>query len=439
MTAPEVGQGGTWARFVALARRRRRMLLVITAIVCVLVLVIVVTVAKTNRVDGPVAAAFQERSGLPAGPAVTEIPPFCGVSQRTVDRFAPGELREQILGADTQTCTWDAGSSASTFGGTDTELEVEVDKADEQTERHRPSTADAVDEFSRKLADGAKDSTGTKVGEVFPLAGLGPDAVGWHQVETDGVIHPDGKITGIRGHGGATTVLFRGGNVVVEVKYGGSDFVVQESDKLIDDTKGKALSSRTTLAGALAVAEDIATSMGLTVEGEPRVREPKGGTVEEVPKPCSLLPAELAKRIAPGADPTPTDGYLLDDEDSEANTVCDWSYDLELEVASSSSYAKVSGAEAAARRYRHLYHSARERTPEEGEEEHDFRTLSRPGEQAFVSYVEDQHGGVEAELVFRHQDVLVRVRSHRMEGYTKNKAMNEVYRVAVAAQKGLRK
>lgn len=417
--------------------RRRRAVGVLAALVVVAVAVPVVLAAVDgDEAAGPVAGAFA-RDRVPVGQKVTSIPPFCGVTERTVGQLTGHEdVQEMISDADSQTCTWGTGSSASSIGGSNRELEVEVEKSHELA-GSGPGVAAAMDEFARRVLDESKSSAGIKSGDVRALTGLGHEAVAWPRLDTEGVVYPGGKITGVTGHTRYTTVLFREGNLVAQVTFGGADYTSAGRWPGERKPKERLLSEDQTFAGAVRAARDVAASMGLR-EDAPEVTRSRDRKLAEFPAACDLLPRATVRELGLSGEGDVEDSYLLDDSASVAGKGCDWDYDLEVEIVAVPTNRLGTGEERAARRFGYLYQSAREHRPEEEDDETFFRALTGPGDEAFVGWVKDTSS--EATVVFRKRDVLVRISARDIdtETYSRDEAMNDAYTAALAAAKRLR-
>lgn len=363
-----------------------------------------------------VARAVVRPDPVPTGPIVTSIPPDCGLSAATIDRLVgPAQGEETNENPDGQQCLWDA--EFLSFDGTDgAELEIDVAKAHELTQARRRLRA-TVDAFERKLEfETGSSGSRTSTGDVRPVEGLGAEAVSWRKSVASNVSSGDSF----------TYVLFRQGNLLAMVKYGGG---------------GKALKEEYTRARALAVAAEVARSMKLTVTGTPKVVEAGDRTVESVPSACDLLPAGVVKEFAgDGATAENGDGYLFEDEQLAKGGGCEWGYELTAAVESAKTSSKGTGEQVAARKYLQLYLAARSAEPESDAEDAETYTvpLRGLGDEAFATYERDTSS--KGKVVFRVRDALVRVEVRDLSAQDLNRrdALDGAYRTALAAARNVK-
>ncbi|MQA81106.1 MAG: hypothetical protein GEV10_21920 [Streptosporangiales bacterium] len=410
--------------------------LLVGIVAAVVIAAVVVTVVLWPRPeDDKVVAAAVTRDPVPTGPLVTSIPADCGVRERTMDELVSGgQYRELIHNPDSQNCTWDSGSGARIFGGGSRDLEIDVSKDHEDAGPRSEWMAAAFQTFDMKLDAVAEAPDDRQIGPVRPVSGLGDEAVVWHALDFTGPVYPGKKPEG-EPEKATTTVLFRQGNVVVQVAYGGVDYTPHGSG-VVPETEGGPPDEAALRAGAFLAARDVAAGMGLRVSGKVAVTADAGRKLARVPDACDLLPDAVAERLAPDADPEEEDSYLVDSGEATATGGCDWDFDLVAEVAAFPDSRRGSGERVAIRRYLELHAEARGFIREDEDDEAYFRALTRPGEQAYVSWTKDS--SVTTEVVFRTRNVLVRVTvrdSEDSENSARSRpgAVRDAYDAAVAA------
>lgn len=430
MSAPEPAAG--WLAWVA----KRKLLVGAVAAVVVAAVVVTVVLWPRPETDEVVAAAVATKDPVPTGPLVTSIPADCGVRERTMDRLvSQGGYQEQIFNPDRQGCVWNAGSRARIFGGGSRALEIDVTKSHEDAGPRSEWTAAAFQDLGYALDAVTDAPDNQRISAVRPVSDLGDEAVTWHTLEYAGPVYPGKKPEGDL-EKGTTTVVFRQGNVVVEIAYGGVDYTPRGSG-VVPETVGAPPDEAALRAGAFLAARDVAASMGLKASAKIAVTEDVGRKVARVPDACDLLPDAMAERLAPDADAEPDESYLIDSDESADTGACDWDFDLVAEVAALPDSRLGSGELLATRRYLELHTEARGFTPEDEDDEAYFRALTRPGEQAFVSWTKDT--SIKTEVVFRTRNVLVRVTVRDSEGSAKSRseAVRDAYDAAVAAARSV--
>ncbi|MDL4775563.1 hypothetical protein [Actinomadura xylanilytica] len=386
----------------------------------VLVLVLVVSPLRPgDGVDGVGAqlrAAFKPRDTVPSGPLVTSIPPGCGVSEQVRDRLAPhGEENEQSYDADSQSCDWESNKIAFSLGGGNRTLEVKVTKAD--------GAGPAVAAFTRDL-DTERKSTRQKRGTVRKVGGLGAEAVVLDSRRAD--VRKNSDLYAV--------VLFRSGNVVVRVAYGGADH--SGGDGLSIPTAHKPLSAETVRDGAFAAAADIAGNMGLGADAEPAIVTPTPEPpVRNIPRACDLLPAKETGRLGIDGSPLPALWPVLIDDKTEGATrdACSWGANARTEIVSIADTPAGPGSEVAAREFERIYQTSRHGGPVLRPRDVVFRPLTGPGDEAFIVFGRDQDGGGgTAQVLFRVRNVLVRT-DYQVDEGPRVKALDRAYAAAKVA------
>lgn len=419
---------------------RRAWYVTVGALLVVAAVVVAVAVWPHSDVDDRVAAAFGPRDRVPTGPIVGSIPPACGVGFATMDALVPGEDEDETIdGPDTQRCEWSATGEARTFGGRSRDLEIEVGKQDETAGPGTERLADAVDAFTDDLPTEGSGSD-DEAHHVRRLTGLGSEAIAWYTTASTGPVYPDGSEE--KGHPDElkTTVLFRQGNLVASVTYGGTDYARKGSGD-VPEAKGKAAPERETFAGATRAARDVAGGMHLTAAGITEAKERTGRPVTRSLPACDLLPHATVRHLVGAASPdsSVTTEDLID-RDAADTSGCQWSgsRDLEVEVGVVPDTTVGPGERVAALRYLSLYYSAL--APGETTEPDAttfVRPLRRPGQQAFLVWSDDVSS--DARVVLRTRNVLVRVDVSSIDtsGYGKRQATADAYDAAVAAARSV--
>jgi hypothetical protein len=427
-------------RRAELLRRVPRRAWFVAACVVVAAAVVVTLVAWPRPdVDERVAAAFAPRDRAPTGPIVGSIPPACGVSFASMDALVPGvDEDETIDDPDTQRCEWSSTAEARALGGRSRDLEIEVEKEDETAGTGTERLAEAVEAFTDDLPTEASGSD-DEAHHVRRLTGLGSEAIAWYTTGSTGPVYPDGSKAKRHPDELKTTILFRQGNLVASVTYGGTDYTRQGVGD-VPEAKSKAAPERETFDGARRAARDVARSMDLTAAEAAGITETKERTGRPVTRSlaaCDVLPPATVRRLVGTASPdsSVTTGDLID-RDAADTSGCQWSgsRDLDVEVGVVPDTTVGPGERVAALRYLSLYYQAM--APQETSEPDATtfaRPLRRPGQQAFLAWTDDATS--DAQVVLRIRNVLVRVEvsSADPDRYDKRQATAEAYDAAVAA------
>lgn len=406
------------------------------AVVLLLVAGVSLVVNGSSEVGGRVAAA-RATDRVPAGPTIRKIPFDCGVSQATVDRFAPGAEKQETESGGHDSCTWRVGDTAWQ-GHSARELDVKLDTSVGDPDVSGSTTADAVQSFSRTLRTELKPSDTRKPGMARAVTGLGHEALAWHfvtmKVPADS---PDGHR---RPWSSGTTVVFRAGNVSGTVTYTGSDH---------PDTRGsrpRPLATATTRRGALRTATRVARALKLPVRGTPAVTaaEPDGRPIRGVPHACDLVSRAALTAIDEPHARTKRDPLSVFGDDSAPSVdgnSCEVAGEsrmaLNVHVGVFADARTGSGSSAAIRRFLVGYHQAREMYSDSTEQT--FSALRAPGDQVYMLYKRGS-GPDDADAVveFRVRNVLVRVTCSSIDGISPDDGLNHAYTVALAAAKKVR-
>lgn len=408
-------------------------------VVAVLVAVVVFGGGGAGPAVSGKAAAARATDRVPKGPIVRNIPFDCGMSPVLLKRLVPGADKEEQTGADSDTCTWEAGEIAWSIGGGNRTLKVEVTKGGHEDGE---SVSAAIRSFSDHLAPDERASVGIDPGALKPVTGLGREAVLWHFTEADGPVFPgEDKPRKVMARSAGTTVLLWAGNVTARITYSGADY--SDQDVLdVKKPKPKMLSRTVTRAAALSAATWVAHSMRLPVTAAPKIAAaPHHTLITDVPAACRLV----SKSVLDGLSDYPVEpererGYLFDEHTEDVDPdACEWHPAASLRVTLARvGRSRAGGAVRIARlRYLELYHAARDGRPDEPAGDYDpvryFHALRGPGDQAFMHYENDTiTGGGTGEVVFRVRNVLVRAeyRSVDEDTFTQDEALNVVYSVA---------
>jgi hypothetical protein len=201
-------------------------------------------------------------------------------------------------------------------------------------------------------------------------------------------------------HQGVQRVLFRAGNVVTNVEFGGVE---------VGPAKVRRLTPNTLRAGAFTVATAIARTLGASAVTPRMAAPPSPPPITRRSAACAVVPRAVVDRFVPNLVPG-TGGSVLHDFDSTirhpAVTGCGWSSRTrKLEVRIESAAGK-SATHAVAREYVRRHYNGREHGR--------FQALRGPGDQAFSRYTSDDasvdHTETElGQVVFRVRNVLVTV------------------------------
>lgn len=231
-----------------------------------------------------------------------------------------------------------------------------------------------------------------------------------------------------------TSILFRQGNVVVALTYGGVDYRRTGPDGA--DIEARQVPEPVTFAGAVRAAHDVAHGMHLTATAPARitvVTEHPERPITRVPTACDMLPTGLANRLGKGGLPSPHTSSLIEYGTTSYAGSCEWDFYLQVDVAVLTDSRHGTGERVAARQYLSLYYQARGATGDIPDAETFVRPLTRPGQRAYISWVKDTES--DAQVVFRVRNVLVRVECSDVEkdGYSKREALTDAYDAAVAA------
>lgn len=403
-----------------------------------------------DTVSGPVAEA-QTSDDLPDEPIVTDIDDDCGVSAETVEQLVPDGDRHNMERDEDEhrRCTWNTGGFSWSPGGSNRELEVEVE-ASGVTETPEPAIADGITNYTRTLDWEAREDVDTELGQVTAFTGLGDEAVVYDQlVASDEVESDDEEMDedGVQYRTAHTTVLFRVGNVVVSVGYAGADYRPEEDADLLDDPEEELLDPDSTRGGAMYVAEEIVESMGVEVadslEAAPTETDPP--VLTELPDMCAELDDTALQDVGDDS-PDTEDSFLFEgytsihDADMDAQR-CQWRDEGRLEIdVGVVADERLGGALPTAEREYLLQRYRASATPEpeaykpddEPAPDHVFVPLSGLGEAAYASYTDDG-SRPEAELTFHKRGLLIRVQHHQSLGDSleADAALNAVYSTAV--------
>jgi hypothetical protein len=425
--------------------RRKPMIAAVAAGVVVLGVAVAVRWSGSGEAadpppTGPIAAALKVPDPVAKGPIVTSIPPDCGVSPATVDRLTPrAEGRESAFSSDRQICSWGIGGGATRDGGTSRELRLEVAK--------NKLISDAIEEFDRLLSEfpDSRLAERTQVRSKKVLPGLGDEAVVWYRVDTYRPIRAGGSGKKRSPRASHATILFRQGNLVVTVEYGGADYAMPPHTFDLP-AREKVLGERSAVDGARLAASDAARSIGLPAGDTARPREgaAETGLVKRTPEPCGLLRRAVQSvpavgRPGPLSTTRPMGGktWLIPTlSDVAAPSACYLGGGLaaRLEVAvlavPKEANGGATGTAARAYQFRHTF-TRDSRAKEAIAEEPFFAALKAPAEQAFV-YAEGGRAP-SAELVFRKRNLVVGVRYAPHSGSVpRDKTLNQTYALATA-------
>ncbi|MFI0352765.1 hypothetical protein [Actinomadura sp. 9N407] len=394
-------------------------------------LLLAITPALNSRADGiegagaPLKAALRAPDRVPAGPVVAEIPQGCGLSEKVRDRLAPrGEPTGLIFDADSESCTWETGAIAWSLGGGNRTLAVRIDKGNAGV----PSPVSvAMDDFARALDARPDSGSSTARGAVRKVTGLGDEAV---TLEKTGRDTPGNETRTV-------AVVFRGGNIVVQVEYGGADYAGDGARARPD--KVKALDAKAALDGAFMAAADIAENMRLALDARPAVagERHRPPPLRRVPPACGLLSGRETEDLdAPGAPYRQKYALLLDKDFPGADLDrCSWDLSLNAEIASIADTEAAGGTEAASRAYLREYHRSRASGPVNRPHDVDFHPLAGIGDEAFIVFGRDGVGDEargQAEVLFRVRNTLVRIECEAYEG-SAVEALDRAYAAAVKA------
>jgi hypothetical protein len=371
-------------------------------------------------------------------PAAKDLPKGCGVGAGTVKKYAPGsdtqrsrtDCRWYSLNGGKEHCGWCVASG----GDRERVLEATVTVADGQNPVAGQSVAGNA---LRQLgpASAAEITAGTPSRTV---AGLGDEARYTYS-------------PAVRASGGATegaSLRFRAGAVVVAVRYRGRDFSDDGPQRQVPEAEARR--------AVLAAASDAARALGKParpVFAEPAPAGPP--PVRRVPRPCDLVPASLAERLAPGAVRRRGASPVADQVVAaygQASDTCVWDSTptcclgkatdhrperhLSVTVRSFAEWRRGIAVRLAARDYLQLHYDARDGAGHTG-----FRAVRGLGDQAYADYRtdvsgDDQQGG---DVAFRVRNLVIVVAytGARDEPLPHDMAVNAAYTVAARARAAL--
>jgi hypothetical protein len=257
----------------------------------------------------------------------------------------------------------------------------------------------------------------------------------------------------VRASGGATegaSLRFRAGTVIVAVRYRGRDFSDDGPQRQVPEAEARR--------AVLAAASDAARALGTParpVFAEPAPTGPP--PVRHVPRPCDLVPASLAERLAPGAvrrrgaSPV-TAADQVSAAYGQASDTCVWDSaptcclgeatdhrperHLSVTVRSFAEWRRGIAVRLAARDYLQLYYDARDGAGHTG-----FRAVRGLGDQAYAVYraddaMDDLQDG---DVAFRVRNLVIEVgyAGARDEPLPHGMAVNAAYTVAARARAAL--
>ena len=422
----------------------RRTVLIGAAVVAGLALAVTLAVVLTGgsgaAPDAPLVRPVAEKDVVPKLRTfdASDIPKSCGISAKTVKRYAPGDHGKQ----DRASCHWYSlnsgakncpGICPASGGDRERVLDVHIERTPHTTSSRGDSEAGAA---LRAL----QPAPATRVAAgrpPRPVTGLGDEA---YYSYSAALSNPGDK-------GG--TLAFRTGTALISVTYDGRTWGAKGKLTQVPESEARP--------ALFAAATDVARALG--VSAAPRFGDPVSVTgqppVRRVPRPCDLVPPELARRLAPGAERRRTAQGLASNavvygagQDSctwDSTPTCCLNEDtdhrperhLTVTVRSVTDWRRGIGTWLARRDFLAEYHDARE-----GRGRSRFQRVRGLGDEAYTV----AHGplgigasGGGANVAFRYRNVIVLV------DYTGGKdgsprpdeAVNAAYTVAVRARAAL--
>lgn len=399
--------------------------------VAVVVLAVVLVVALTS---GPDARPSAPRSTVrPAAPAYVadpvpkakrltkdDVPKQCGIRAATLHTYEPDAERDLGFDSGPGACGW---YSDDDRGATYHEriLNVLIDLS-------KPAPEPSADGEALSDLDPAADQDLVTAGHPpRPVGGLGDEALYSYAAGlANGLAHSDGA-----------TLLVRVGATVATITYRGREIPGHGPAREVPEKQARAavLAAGADVARALhAPAHPVLGSAAATVPPpEPRrVR------------PCDLVPAALADRLAAGATRERPDNTLWNGKYGQVGDSCEWNAEsaaghrperhLSVTVYAESEWRPGMAVAQATRKYLELHDDAR------AADAAGFGAVRGLGDQAYAVYrdkPEDEGGG---EVTFRYRNMVVSV------GYSggsedplgEGPAINGAYTVATRVLQELR-
>jgi hypothetical protein len=359
-------------------------------------------------------------------PAAKDLPKACGVRAATVERYAPGAEKQR----GTKHCGWysqDDGDATR-----DRVLDVTVSAGGTNTS---PSTSAAGDAL--RALDPAAAAAIASGRPARTVTGLGDEAL----------YHYSPALTSRGSAAAGASLRVRVGAVVVSVAYDGRDRTGDGPDHQVPEAEAKR--------AVLAAASDAAHALGAPAKpvfAEPAPAGPP--PVRRAPRPCDLVTASLAERLAPGAvrrrgTPPGMAADLLDTTYGRTTDTCVWDSvptcclggdtdhrperHLSVTVRSVPEWRRGAAVRLAAREYLERHYDARTGRGRTG-----FRAVRGLGDQAYAVYRTDQDmdGRQGGEVLFRYRNLVIQVdyTAGRDEPLPHATAIDSAYTVAAHAR-----
>lgn len=373
--------------------------------VAVVVLAAVLVVALTSGPDArPSAPPHTVRPAVPAYVAdpvpkakalsKDDAPEQCGIRAATLRTYAPGAEPELGHPSGPGECAWYSDND----GGApyhERILEVRIGLGKPDTE----SSADgaALRELDPADPDPVVPELASTGHPARPVTGLGDEAL---------YTYAAGLQNGLGLSGGAT-LLVRAGATVATITYRGRDIPDHGPVRQVPEKQARA--------AVLAAGADVARA--LHAPAHPAVASPAVTVPPPRPRtvrPCDLVPAALAGRLAAGATRERPSHALLNGRYGQVGDSCQWDAEptghrperhLSVTVIAESEWRRGMAVAQATRQYLERHDDARA-TAASG-----FHAVRGLGDQAYAAYrgldtYGDEGGG---EVTFRYRNMVVSV------------------------------